>query len=79
MEKELNLNYNKARLFCDLGMEVHITMFNGFIHNGKIEHLEPDFFLLEDNRKGLIPIFFIEVVDIEKYEKENKDGTAGNL
>lgn len=65
MEKELK--YNKAIFFMDLKWKVHILLENGFVHNGIIENVEADFLLLEDERKGLIPIFFIEIIDIEKY------------
>jgi hypothetical protein len=69
---EIELNYNKAIFFKDLGWRVHILRQNGFFNNGTIEEIKPEFLLLQDDRKGLIPIFFVEVVDIEKWEDKEK-------
>lgn len=63
------LNYNKAKLFFDLGWKVHITRSNGFVNNGILEEVNADFLLINDERKGSMPLFFIEIVDIEKFEE----------
>ena len=74
------LNWSKAKFFKDLNWKVHILRTNGYFNNGTIECVEADFLLLQEDRKGLMPLFFNEIVDIEKWEdKENRDGTTGNL
>ena len=67
-----DINYNKAKFFFDLGWPVHITMQNSFIHNGFIEDLRPEFLVLSDERKGVIPLFFVEIAIIEKKEDKEK-------
>ena len=69
-DTKINLFFDKATLYKDLQIKVHLTMYNGFVYNGMITEVEPDFFLLDDHRKGIMPVFFLELVDIEKWEEE---------
>lgn len=60
---------SKAKYYYDLDVAVHIKKFNGYFHNGKIIELSNDFLILEDEKDGLMPIFFIEIMEIEKREE----------
>jgi len=61
----------KAEFFYSRGIEVHITKFNNWFHNGKILEVKEDFLILDDEKEDEMPIFFTEIFEIEKREKLN--------
>jgi len=71
---ELNeLNKTKVKYFFDNKIPVHIKKTNtGYVHNGLILQYVEDYFILDDEKLGAIPIYFIEVEgEVEKRrEKE---------
>ena len=64
---ELNeITKSKVKFFFDNKISVHISKTNGFFHNGMILEYVEDYLLLDDERNGATPIYFIEIKDIEK-------------
>jgi len=61
----------KAEFFYNRKIEVHITKFNNWFHNGKIIEIKKDFLILDDEKEGEMPIFFTEIFEIERREKLN--------
>lgn len=69
----------KVKVFSDKKIPVHITKKNGSWLNGIIEELNADFFMLQENQDGLMPVFFLEIENVETFKapikiKEVKDG-----
>jgi len=62
------LTKNKVRYFYDKKICVHITKKNGFFHNGMILEFAGDLIILDDEVNGATPIYFIEILEIEKRE-----------
>jgi hypothetical protein len=69
---ELNeLNKTKVKYFFENKIMVHISKTNGFFHNGLILQYVEDYLIIDDDKNGAMPIYFIEIKDIEKRrEKE---------
>ena len=65
-EEELIILQKKVRYFFQDRILVHVTKHNGYVHNGLILELEGDLFILDDERNGAMPIYFLEVLEIEK-------------
>lgn len=64
---ELNeLTKAKVKFFFDNNIVVHISKNNGFVHNGTILQYVEDYLILDDERNGAMPIYFIEINNIEK-------------
>jgi hypothetical protein len=73
MENEQELISKKARVLFDNRLPVHINMKDGAWYNGEIvEPFTADFFMLMENKLGLMPIFFLQVRDIDKLEVKNE-------
>ena len=66
-DKELIIS-KKSRLFFQNKISVHIKKHNGYFHNGLILELEGDLLILDDERSGSMPIYFMEILEIEKRE-----------
>jgi hypothetical protein len=67
---ELNeLTKAKVKYFFENKIKVHISRTNGFFHNGLILEYVEDYIILDDKRNGAIPIYFIEIREIEKMEE----------
>jgi sRNA-binding regulator protein Hfq len=56
----------KAKYFYINKISVHIFKKNGFFHNGFILEVGSDFIILDDEKDGSTPIYFIEIKEIEK-------------
>ncbi|KKK86047.1 hypothetical protein LCGC14_2767150 [marine sediment metagenome] len=57
--------------FKNHNIAVHIRKKNGRFYNGKILELAGDMIILEDEKLGSIPIYFIEIKFIEKRKEKN--------
>lgn len=81
-EERIEVLKKKAAFYHSKDIPVHVTLHNGQWLNGKItESNSPDFFLMEDNEEGELPVFYIEAYDIRKFKqnnKEDKNESAGN-
>jgi len=58
----------KAEFFKDKNLAVHISKKNNWFHNGLIKEINQDFLILVDEIEGEMPIFFIEIIEIQKRE-----------
>lgn len=58
----------KARYFLENKAKVHIKVKSGLFYNGFILEVNSDFLMLDDHKLGETPIFFLEIIDIIKYE-----------
>jgi len=59
-EKE-NMNYERAKVFLEKQLKIHISKKNGTYYNGIITEVKPDFFFMEDQEDGQQLVFFIEL------------------
>ena len=65
----------KTQFFYNSQIPVHVTYKNSASwKNGTIKDMSADFFMLDEREEGLIPIFFLEIKNIEEYEKVDKHG-----
>lgn len=77
-KKESELLYAKAKAYCQLSIPVHLTLTRireDGQHawcNGRIVEVKNDFFMLEENVDGLMPVFFLEVLNIEIYREKSR-------
>ena len=75
MTEELMIE-EKAKVFSDKKIQVHITKKNGSWLNGSITELNADFLMLQELKEGLMPVFFLEIKNIQtltkRGENENK-------
>lgn len=60
----------KVEFYFSNKLEVHITKKNNWFHNGFIKELKDDSLILDDDKEGLMPIFFEEVFEIQKREAQ---------
>lgn len=70
-DKELII-LKKAKLFFKDKTPVHIKKHNGYFHNGLILQLTGDLLIIDDDKKGTMPIYLMEILEIEKREKKNE-------
>ena len=63
-------NRKKAEFYKNQNLIVHITKKNNWWHNGIIKKINDDFLILVDEKEGELPIFFLEIVEIEKREEK---------
>ena len=74
---ELNLVLNKKiNFFYKEKTLIHIKVKDsGTFYNGFINKISADFFMFEDRRLGLIPVFLLEIDRIEPYINEDNNET----
>lgn len=73
-DKEIEGLKTKAKYFFTNLIPVHINLKKDKVWlNGKIEELSADFFILNEFKKGKLPVFFIDIYDIEMFEEVNGD------
>ena len=66
-----DMNYERAKVFLDKKIKVHISKISGGFYNGFILEVRPDFFFIDDQEDGRQLVFFIELnKPIEEYTKE---------
>lgn len=72
MEEE-EVMKKKVEYFYKNKILVHIKKKNGFLNNGLILEFAGDLIILDDIKSGAMPIYFIEILEIEpKREREWK-------
>lgn len=67
------LNYDKAKVFLERKIKVHVVKNNGIFYNGLITEISQakDFFFINDDKEGKKLIFFAELnKDIEPYQEK---------
>lgn len=70
MTNDTNELYKLAKFFMERNISIHITKKNNWFHNGKIKELSAEFIILDEERKGEIPVFFSEMTEISKREEK---------
>lgn len=71
--------YTRCKVFFEKKMPVHISTSRNdlrYWYNGIISEMSADFLILKENKLGDLPVFFIEMHDVEKLkltEKKNED------
>lgn len=66
--------YTRCKVFFEKKMPVHISTSRNdlrYWYNGIISEMSADFIILKENKLGELPIFFMEMYDVEKLA-ENK-------
>lgn len=67
------MDYERAKVFCERQLVVHISKKNGGYYNGVIVEVKPDFFFIDDREDGKQLVFFKELKKpIETYTEEGK-------
>ena len=61
---------DRAKIYSSKTIPVHITKNDGEWLNGFIEEVSIDFLMLKEFKKGLMPVFFSEIRNIETYTRE---------
>ena len=69
MTENNEVKEQKVRYFFDKKNKVHIKKKNGYIHNGLILEVKEDLLILDDKFSGAMPIYFMEIFEIEKMEE----------
>lgn len=59
---------DRARVYSSKTIPVHITKTDGEWLNGFIEEVSSDFLMLKEFKKGLMPVFFLQIKNIETYQ-----------
>lgn len=75
IKKDIEFLKKKTQAYFDKQISVHVKYKSGEWANGYInEQLSPDFFMLQERKKGLIPVFFLELEDIVPMNLEERNG-----
>jgi len=72
-DEDKDLLREKANYFYKNNLPVHVIKKNKEWLNGTITEISADFFILKENKEGEVPVFYLEIFDIEKF-KEEKNG-----
>lgn len=75
-EKFLEILKKKAQIHLEQNIPAHLSFVGGGWNNGFITQISPDFFMFNDREDGMMPVFFIDLIDIKPLappkEKRNK-------
>ena len=58
---------DKAKIYSKKKIPVHITKEDGEWLNGLIKEVDSKFLMIDEFKKGKMPVFFREIVNIETY------------
>jgi hypothetical protein len=64
---------SKADAFWLLGEKVHVKYKNEHWARGIILEVKAEFFILDESLEGKSPVFFAEIIDIQKYTPKKED------
>ena len=67
---ERTILQKKADAFLVLAEKVHVKYIDGHWKRGFVKEVSADFFLLDETLDGMMPVFFQEISDIEKFRGE---------
>ena len=65
---------SKAVYFYKDHIPVHVKYRRGFWKRGHITEISSDFFLLNEFLEGEMPVFFLEIKDIEIFHDDRGEG-----
>lgn len=78
--EDIKILQQKAHYFFDRKIPIHITLKTSIWKNGNIiEPISADFFLLDEFKDGQMPIFFLEVSDIEEFTKDGGEDEKSKM
>ena len=70
-EQEQELIFNKTKVLFENRFPIHVKLKNGGWLNGEIvKEFNSDFFMLKERKLGLMPVFFLEIKEIDKLEEK---------
>jgi len=70
-----NMNYERAKIFKDKSIPVHISKKNGIYYNGLLLEVKPDFVFIDDQEDGRQLVFYNELAKpIEEKKEVNGNG-----
>ncbi len=72
-DEQTIITRKKLEFFKQENTSIHISKNNGWFHNGKILEIRGDLIILDDEKSGATPIYFLEIKEVEK-RREKKDG-----
>lgn len=61
MTDKKDMNQDRAKVFCEKGVKVHISKKSGVFYNGLILEVDETFFFIDDIKDGKQLIFFEEL------------------
>jgi hypothetical protein len=64
----------RCQFFCDDKRKVHITLTSGMWKRGFIDYVGYDFIMIDETLEGKVPIFFLEMKEVDPYIERGKDG-----
>ena len=62
-----------AKVYSEKKIAVHITKKNEEWLNGNIVEVSGSFFMLDEFKKGIMPVFFTEIINIEPFTVEPQE------
>jgi len=69
-----NMNHERAKVFCEREIKVHVSKKDGIWYNGIITNIQPNFFFIIDEEDGRQLVFFKELKnDIREFTKKDED------
>ena len=69
-----NAMIGKAKYFIEHKIEIHISSSNGRFYNGHIIKIhEESYLIIDDKVYGETPIFFSEIIGIERFKEKEED------
>ena len=78
MTEDINIISQKLNLYKEKKITIHVILKSRQFYNGIVTELGSDFFMIEDRKLGTMPVFFIEVYNIEPYKKEDMENEDYN-
>lgn len=74
MTETKDMNHERAKVFLEKQLRIHISKKNGTYYNGIITEVSADFFFIDDKEDGKQLVFFEELgKPIETYVGEVKE------
>lgn len=71
MTDEKEMIKERAKVFLNKQIEVHIDTSSGRFYNGLIQEVNADFLMLFDREfQNLMPLFFVEIRTLEAFRNE---------
>ena len=68
-----NVFKGKIEFYFANSVKIHIVLKNKEWFNGTIQKVNPDFFVLNESKKGILPIYYSELFDVDPYTPENEN------
>ena len=64
-----DVNFSKIKYFFEHKKDIHIALKTGEWLNGMIcEPVNDEYFMLDEYKKGMMPVFYKEIFNVEEYK-----------